>query len=401
MKSKGRKILLNIPRNDEVLLLMQLPESLSPETLEKQNKLSIVSSSPGAQACLVTDTQSFALSRVETSNALVLVPSGIEGNLKPPTQAESGFGANEQPSKKAKTSGQNGKENEHDFLIRSNCHLLGGETGAYFLELQEKELNLDTLQKMLPTFNPFNCYKKFDGGISLTDLACNCQLSESQVKNGLEALQALEYHSKYSLVSEEAWQSVRQAIVAALTECEEFENCCIKNQNRMVSETLKRMAESYPQAEAVIRLVLSKMAKTKDTEQGNILIDFRQVAVIIAHQLFAKALTWAEDELCKEWQAKVPGASQQISLDMLKGVAIRISGSTGTTWEYMPSEKLAKDPKERLRQLFTLRKKWSKVDLLTYLKPLLGSNVDEFLANSTTTISDNRDGEAIYLLVNN
>lgn len=125
-----------------------------------------------------------------------------------------------------------------------------------------------------------------------------------------------------------------------------------------------------------------------------------KIAVIVVHQLFAKSLTWSEDDLCQEWQAKVPGDTREISLDMLKGVAISSSDAQGTQWEYMPRDKLAKDPKERLSQLFNKREKWSKIDLVTYLEPLLGDNVGEFLASNTLTLSDNRDDdEAVPLLV--
>lgn len=279
MKNEGKKLLLTIPRKDEnCLLLMQLPDSLSPETLQEQNKISIVSSRPGDQACLITDNQSFSLSRVETSNALVLVPTGIEASIKASQKSQSSPQRSENPSKRAKICDEKEMESKEDYLIKTNCHLLGKGSGACFLELQEKDLNLDGLQKMLPIFDPFNCYKKFNGGISLKELTHKCQQSESQVKNGLLALQALEYHSKYSMVSEEAWQSANQAIVAALMECDEFENYCIDNSDRIVSETLKRMNDPYPQAEAVIRLVLSKLTKPNNSDTEKLSVDFKQVS---------------------------------------------------------------------------------------------------------------------------
>ena len=254
---KGQNSLLTIPKqDDDTFLLVQLPNSLPIETLLKT--ASLVSHKANAQACLVTDDKSFALCRVETSNALVLVP---ETNPAEP------------PPKKLKTT--KGTE-----LTQTPCRLLGAGSGAYFLELKERHLDLKALEGLLIHFDPYNSDANADPtcqGASLDTLALELQVSKAQVKVGLEDLQALEYESQYSVLSEEAWQEARRAILSALTECDDFGNYAQDGVDReqMIQESMKRTTESYPQLEAVLRLVLANM--TKQEEGDKIRIDFNKV----------------------------------------------------------------------------------------------------------------------------
>jgi hypothetical protein len=264
---KGQNSLLTIPKqDDDTFLLVQLPNSLPIETLLKT--ASLVSHKANAQACLVTDDKSFALCRVETSNALVLVP---ETNPAEP------------PPKKLKTT--KGTE-----LTQTPCRLLGAGSGAYFLELKERHLDLKALEGLLIDFDPYNSDADADAdanananadptcqGASLDTLALELQVSKAQVKVGLEDLQALEYESQYSVLSEEAWQEARRAILSALTECDDFGNYAQDGVDReqMIQESMKRTTESYPQLEAVLRLVLANM--TKQEEGDKIRIDFNKV----------------------------------------------------------------------------------------------------------------------------
>lgn len=250
---KGQTSLMTIPIHDEDnFLLVQLPDSLPIQALLKS--ASLVGHKPKSQACLVTNDKSFALSRVETSNALVLVP---ESDMTGPSP------------KKQKTS--KGSE-----LIYTPCRLLGAGSGAYFLELTEKFVNLKDLEGLLHTFDPYDVDRAFRG-VSLDHLALELQLSKAQVKNGLRDLHALEYQEKYSLLSEEAWQEARRAILSALTECDAFANYADNglSMKDILHESTKRVTEKYPQLEEALRLVISSM--TKKEEGGTIHIDFDQV----------------------------------------------------------------------------------------------------------------------------
>mmetsp|Transcript_10732 Transcript_10732/g.17784 ORF Transcript_10732/g.17784 Transcript_10732/m.17784 type:complete len:419 (-) Transcript_10732:991-2247(-) len=372
---KGQNSLLTIPKqDDDTFLLVQLPDSLPIEELLRQTA-SIVGHKSNAQACLVTDAKSFALSRVETSNALVLVP---------PTATSSG----EPPAKKIKVT------NTGTELVQTPCRWLGAESGAYFLELKERQVDLKALEGLLSTFDPYSNETSEFKGVSLEKLALELQVSKAQVKAGLTTLHALEFESMYSLLSEEAWQEARRAILAALTECDEFSNYAQSGVDRqaMIQESVKRVTESYPQLEAVFELVLRIMTKGGNGE--NITIDFEKVAIFVAHELFAKP-SWLHDDLVKEWQARVPGVGDAYQLDVektLRGVAIRSTDEN--EWMYLPADKLTKSPSERMAQLFASREKWTQKELEPYLAPL-SNKMDEILVKHALAVTEQIDGETI------
>lgn len=268
MEKKDQHSLLTIPKkDDDTFLLVQLPDSLSvEELLIRQSPASIVSHKANSQACLVTGTKSFDLSRVETSNSLVLVPP-----------AASSSKSAEQPRPKRIKLTKDGIE-----LVQTPCRLLGG-TGAYFLELKERQLDLKALEGLLSNFDPYSNDSKFEG-VSLEKLALELQVSNAQVKTGLRTLQALEYESTYSLLSEEAWQEARRAILAALTECDAFSNFAGGvgvARKAMIEESMKRISGNrYEELEAVLQLVLRIMTNGEENAE-TMLIDFEKVCCFI------------------------------------------------------------------------------------------------------------------------
>lgn len=115
-----------------------------------------------------------------------------------------------------------------------------------------------------------------------------------------------------------------------------------------------------------------------------------QVAVLVAHELFAKP-KWSHDDLVKEWQARVPGVDYIVDVhEFLKGVAILKNNE----WHYLPADKLAKSPEERLAQLFDARDFWTNDELEPYLVPLT-TNMDQVLIQHARTISQEVDGKSI------
>jgi len=247
---KDQNSLLKIPKEDnDTFLLVQLPDTLS---LESLRKASMVSNKENAQACLVTSDKSFSLCRVETSNAYVMIPP-----------------RDEPPQKRQKT---------HE-LVATPSRLLGGGSGAYFLELKELHLDLKALEGLLNTFNPYGDSKEFQG-TSIAKLGIELQMSEGQVKSGLETLNALEHQREYCLLSEEAWQEVRRAILGSLTECDDFGNYAHSgvDAQTMIQESMARVSESYPQLEDAIKLVLHSMTTSEESRGAKIRIEFEKVS---------------------------------------------------------------------------------------------------------------------------
>jgi sister chromatid cohesion protein DCC1 len=273
---------------------------------------------------------------------------------------------------------------------------MGKGSGAFFLELKEKNIDIKALEDLMSTFDPYS-ENPFQG-VSLSHLAHELQVSEEQARTGLRTLKAFEYCSEYSLLSEEAHQEARQAIVSTLTECDEFSNYIEGvDFQQMANETVKRVAESYPQLEAVIRLTLRDISR-QGRKDDNIEIDFVKVATFVAHQLFAKRSEWSCDDLLREWQSKVPGVGEgyQVSADLLKGLAIR----NGNKWRYLPADKIAKAPKERFEQLFSSKEKWTMDDMIPYLE-IFGKRKDEMLQKFAVLVTDQIGSETITSYVKN
>ena len=260
---KGAKSLLTIPKqDDETYLLVELPESFPIGSLLQAG--SFVGHKSSSQACLVSGDSSFSLCRVETSNALVLVPPANNSETsesQPP------------PNKKQMTS----VSNEGGLAI-TPCHLLGAGSGAFFLQLKERHLHLKDLHDLLSTFDPYDPEAKFEGK-SLDQLALELQVSKVQVQKGLTDLRAFEHESKYYLLSEEAWQEARRAIISALTECDDFAEfaSCGLERRKLIQEGLKRLTESFLQGHGVLQLAVSSITSKEDTE--TIWIDFDKVNV--------------------------------------------------------------------------------------------------------------------------
>ena len=123
-----------------------------------------------------------------------------------------------------------------------------------------------------------------------------------------------------------------------------------------------------------------------------------QVAVFCAHELFAKPV-WSNDDLVKEWQARVPGVGKDYHLGgddvhaFLKGVAI--FQKEDETWHYLPADKLAKSPEERLNQLFRAKDFWTNDELEPYLVPLTTKMDRVLLKHARTTSQEEADGTSI------
>jgi hypothetical protein len=274
---KGDTSLLTLSRNDlagkkddneDTLVLMQMPASLSTADLMSAR----IIASPTQQACLVVEDKgcSYSLSRVETSNVYILVP---------PTAP-----TDDRPRKKIKAS---------ETLVSVPARLLQpGGSGASFLEPKQKTLLLVDLSVQLKehVFDPYDPSKNWSGR-TLSSLAIDVQSSEKEVLDGLRRMHALaiigsDGTATYGLLSEEALQEAKLAIIATLTECDEFQdyagfgismNQCVKQVLDRVptSETCQYMTE-------IIQHTLRTLQADPETSQSDMIqLNVRQVHILL------------------------------------------------------------------------------------------------------------------------
>ena len=240
-----RPSLLTIPvdardRRDD-LVMMQLPSSLKAIDLvgsriivndkksnEKKNDTSLPLLS---QACLVSDDRAFLMSRVETSNAWILV------------EGKTTVKDDKRPTKRLKSNASTVSLRDNKFGQVIPVELLGNGSGASFWELKERKEDVSALLRAaLPVWNPFehpvsNFVLKHKNTTSVDGLVLTLLLSRKQVQDGLKTLFAVLIGKKddagdetnggvFVIVGEEAQIEARNGVIATLLEEPDlFEEC--------------------------------------------------------------------------------------------------------------------------------------------------------------------------------
>ncbi len=408
---------------DSQLVMMQLPASLSFRDFQKAGNCKFLASNatssmlPPQSCCLIVESQgsAFDLFKVETSNALVMFPSP----QFPPND--------EHKHKKPKTDAQTKVIQQ---LCSMSCRLLqAGGSGSSFLELRPKPLCLKSLRRLLQPhlFDPYNRSNVDTSawqGRTVASLAYELLLSQAQIVEGLERLKALALFKNldaggqccYGVLSEEAILDAQCALLSTLAECSEFEKYAFAEipLEPFVHESMKRMSETYPYLDQVLRHCIQTMLLLpmendhlnpngrKHSPELHVKLDIKkviqwrrrrllltmlvcvlkvslnltyslmQVAICVAKQLFLKRTEpFDEQSLLSCWQSRLPGVGDDyhVSLDLLRGVAIRCD--TGKRWKYFETHQLPLEPEERFRDLFQEQGIWSLEDLKPYLQPLV------------------------------
>jgi hypothetical protein len=152
-----------------------------------------------------------------------------------------------------------------------------------------------------------------------------------------------------------------------------------------------------------------------EVDDDMVRLDPAKVAAIVARRLFQQQTApWEESLLLARWQAEVPGVGEVYAVDssMLRGMAVRIAGSTSTHqesdgeqcyyyWKYLPPESLPLDPTAGFAALFAVQDQWLLDDLQPYLdrwSDASGSSPGSLILQYTKTVAEERDGETFKFL---
>ena len=411
------------------------------------------------QACLViegsTDAgSSYALSKVETSNALVMVPPQETKKLKSSGNS-SGDGEDddgESPPKKQKQSDGATVELEmHAQLLEA------GGSGASFLDLRPHPLNVSALRRMLQNtvYDPYSSGGGGKGGRTIAQLAAALRVSQSQVRHALTdftdgaslASEAFELppsnSGRWGMLSEEAREDACMGIVSVLAECEEYANTFADGDKvgkaiaiaDFVQEVVRRSAEAEGDGtacldEVIVEHCLRCCAVPATITRSSVQLDLDKIALILAHHLFNQQTTpWMMEKFEAEWQRLMPcvGESSKPSVDLLSGVALKRTkeelspavlramadkgDGEGDASEdadndeeilyltYLPEHRLSTSPDKRFDMLFKEKESWTLDEIKPYVNRLVeedGSTntVEEILLKHT--LSTEEDGKKIY-----
>lgn len=324
-----------IPSENDNLVLFQLPESIDLSDLPASR---LVAATSTQQACWINETKgvSYAVSRVETSNAYIMVR---------PTNSE-------QLTKKLKRSMN---------MLQVQLLQRGG-SGASFLELKEHSLNLDSLYGLLQqhVLDPFDISCDWKG-LSIEEMATVLQVSQKQVMNGLITLQALRLMNRYGVLSEEGLAETQTCIIATLTEVDRFHELANIQIEECIREVLTRTEkeEHYKHLPDVIRYTLHTLQASGD--DTTVWLDVTKVAQCVAHRLFRKQGIWNTNRFLLEWQLQMPGVQHQVHVDMLQGIAISLPNE-----QLIYSANLSEQ--ERMQHIFAVKDELSRDELAPHFK---------------------------------
>jgi hypothetical protein len=325
-----------LPSTTDDLVLFQLPPSIHLSDLPSSR---LIATTPTQQACWINEAKgvSYAVSRVETSNAYVMIkPTG------------------ERPNKKMKRSMN---------MLQVQLLQRGG-SGASFLELKEHTLDLNAMHSMLKqhVFDPFDVKCDWKG-LSVEELSIRLQVSEKEAIAGLTKVGGLMLSNRYGHLSEEGLAEAQDSIVATLTEVERFHELVNIDVEDCIRQVMSRTEEHYEHLHGVIRHTLQKLrsgSDEKNSDDVNFSLDVTKVAQCVAHRLFRKQGTWETGRLMAEWQLQMPGVRHEVNLTMLRGIAI---ARPKEQWVYAANMPI----QERLEYLFAIKDGWSKTDLAPHM----------------------------------
>ena len=436
LTKENRVSLLTIPRSDldssspSDALLLQLPPGWKPADLKGARFVAgaMATDSHRAagepqqfqqqqQAALVVESKqcSFSCYTVETSNAFIMVPPSLTSDSASPNN-------NSNNNKRSKVL-DDGK-----IMTPVPARLLKmGGVGASFLELRERTLRLSDLLAALSdcTWDPYDTAAMAHPirGRTVEELATLLQLSQAQILQGLARVPQvlrLPRSDEYAFLAEEPFLECYHAIVAALTEVDQFQNYAQDKgiaTDSLVKEALNRMSneERFDDADHVLRHCVGQLSKSQPTaplvteNELRQSLDVGKVAVCVARRLFQRESTaWLDEEAFFDaWQSELPGTLYHVEPDMLLGVAIVVAGESKKEaaerprrWKYFPADKLPKDPVACFDELFQFKERWLLRELEPYLERLTDdATIAELLQRFTKMESENRDGisTVIYL----
>ena len=327
------------------------------------------------QACLVVEGStdagsSYALCKVETSNALVMVPPQEARTL---TSVSSGNGSGSGDGKDDDEDGESPpkklKQSDGGPTVKLEMHaqlLEAGGSGASFLDLRPHPLNVPALRRMLQktVYDPYSSSSDSGsagtngGGKTIAQLAAALRVPRSQVRPVLtdfgagttaaagtslasEAFELPPHNSgRWGVLSEEAREDACMGIVSVLAECEQYADTFAEGSSRVgksitiadfVQEVVRRSAEAEGDGtacldEVVVEHCLRCCSVPATITGSSVQLDLDKIALILSHHLFNQQTTpWRMTQFEAEWQRLMPcvGDLSKPSVNLLAGVALQ------------------------------------------------------------------------------
>ncbi|KAJ3010442.1 UNVERIFIED_CONTAM: hypothetical protein HDU68_002131 [Siphonaria sp. JEL0065] len=327
--------------------LVQLPSEVAQLFDDGKVNLLTIRGGEDSDAVLTTETSTYAVKEVQTSNTLLLV------NLD---ASQPMLSINE------------------DELSTTAYTVQASLSSTVELEkIVPKSVDQLTHLLVPSTYTgPYHEKKRMQGqsGFNVTlyswdELRGIVQASDAELKHSLNELGAVEFEGSYRLISPTFLNEFIQLLVASI----EIED---KDMNAITEQDALQMMAENEIPESVILHCLSLVAdEIEDVGSGIYKLSSSKICRTTGTEVLLSIKNKLPlNTFMKEWR-KVTPSTFELSLDCLQGLfLIEETNSMGNEIKYFPKSKLPPIAKDRLDQLFQVRRKWSSHDIMPYIKDL-------------------------------
>lgn len=360
------------PHDD--LIFLELDEKLVPEFLHERV---VVRGQPDEDAVLCTQSKTYSVKFVGTSNSVFLVP---------PYQSEY-----HQPSQ------ESDDHNHHDQkVVASVIKVVPGN-----MELVEVAPRLDKLRSLLSE-NPYRCdeleveylegnHESRTGLYNWNDLVGNIQASDDEIRSGLRELSAVEINGHWRLVDETYMCTILRMLL---------HNSVLNDWslNALNEDEIVNVLESDGFPRVLAKHCLHVFGEKANDCLGSFVwkLDDKRVCVQFAREILRGGKKKLESFM-DEWRKKIPDGMQP-TLDFLEGEVLTERVGVETWIHAFSVSSLPSTPAERFSLLFRERKKWDWKDLQPYIRDLNvpGLSSEALLLKYTRRTQPTSDAEPVF-----
>lgn len=358
------------------LLLLELDEKLLPHVL---NERVVLRGQPDEDAVLCTQSKTYAMKFVGTSNSVMLVPPANHPEFS------------ENPQKNDDNS------NDEQNVVAPVIKVVSGN-----MELVEVAPKLDKL-KLLLSEKPYTL-EEYDMGnleenqecrriglYNWNDLVENIQASDEELRSGLQALSALEINGYWRLVDE----SYMDMILGMLLKNSVLSDWSFNHLNEdEVVCTLE--SDGFPGALARHCLQVYGNKVNEGMHSCVWELDEKRVCIHFA-RVILKGGKRKLESFMDEWRKKIPEGMHP-SFDLMEGEVLTEKVGVETWVRPFSIASLPSTPAERFSILFRERSKWEWKDLQPYIRDLNvpGLSSEGLLLKYTRRTQPSPDTEPVF-----
>lgn len=361
----------------EDLMLLELDEKLLPDILQQRVTLR---GHPTEDAVLCTQTKTYSVKFVGTSNSVLLIPpSDLFGMC-------------------VEENAQHVSETSHNQ--KASAAIIKVAPGS--MELVEVAPRIDKL-KLLLEKNPYESDElemvdaegTGENGKCLytwEDLVNMIQASDHELRRGLQALSAVEINGYWRIIDEKYMDLILTMLVHSVVMNDWSFNSLKEDEVLDVLES-----DGFPRILALHCLQVYGNKVDKDLSNKNTwILDERQVCVHFARKVL-KGGKMKMEVFAEEWRKKIP-AGMEGTFDMLEGEVLTDRLGVDTLVRAFSVSSLPSNPAERFSILFKERPKWELKDIRSYIRDLSvpGLSLEDMLLKYTRRTQATNDADPIF-----